>query len=166
MANRPFDGLYGEWYWFYGVDDLNFKVGSQVYRAREDENDGYRSALDEVEAVEDTTGLLFFRQPLAKVKVVPFNNGYTDGDKLVGKDEHVWLTIGTENYHDYYPMFVFSYEPTPRRWPLTRHKNRTKGWTRCGTIVLDTTHESNKEIQCQPYPISCTRQAMQQAFMV
>ena len=96
-------------YSFYGVNQNCFKLGSIVFEAIEDESDGYRSYLDSIPLVKSDK--IFQRRPLANVKV------QDDGDFVYlieyfdDGSEHTWLTIGTGNIDDYYPMFVFDYTP-------------------------------------------------------
>lgn len=103
---------------FYGVDNQCFKLGDVVYEAMEDPDDGYRSYLGSV-VVKDAAGLIFFGKPVDEVVVValavseteppdyPFN-GYVVKSL---RDGHEWLRFGTEDYLNYYPGFVFKYQP-------------------------------------------------------
>lgn len=98
-------------YAFYGVDHNQFKLNDIVYEAVEDESDGYRSYLESVE-VRDSKGI-FFGEPLDKVVLVEVDKGDFSGFELrsTTDENHVWLRFGTDNYDDYYPCFVFRYEP-------------------------------------------------------
>jgi len=96
---------------FYGVDNTHFKLGAQVYQAVEDEDDGYRSCLQEIEVVSkadvEARNLVFPKRPVDTVRVV------TDEDftSLIStRDGHVWLKFGTDVSDDYYPVFIFQYE--------------------------------------------------------
>lgn len=100
---------------FYGVNDTRFMLGSmlgkKVYKAIEDESDGYRSYLG---TIEDGSGELFVYpgRSFAKVRVAVIENRFQDGYALIdAEDEHIWLTIGTDNIDDYYPSFMFNYTP-------------------------------------------------------
>lgn len=104
-------------YDFYGVDNNTFCIGingSRVaFEAIEDKDDGYRSYLDSVIiAVIDHT---YFKQPIAKVRMERRPTSVTNnGWQLVDvTDEHVWLTVGTNNTDNYYPYFTFEYVPKP-----------------------------------------------------
>ncbi len=104
---------------FYGVDGNLFKLGTTVFEAIEDEGDGYRSMLGDVVIVEDVTGLVFSNEPFATVTVTWIEDGGRDsssegyeGYKLEDANGHVWLYVGTDDLHDYYPMFYFHYEPS------------------------------------------------------
>jgi hypothetical protein len=96
---------------FYGVCDNHYKLDNKIWEAIEDPGDGYRSYLQSVEETSDYTGI-FFPEPLAKVIVVRVNRNYFKGYEIIDvKDNHVWLKIGTDNTDDYYPWFVFDYQP-------------------------------------------------------
>jgi hypothetical protein len=106
-----FDSLVGKKYKFYGVDNNQFKLGSVVFEAIEDEGDGYRSYLNSV-IVKDVEKSIFFKRAIADVWLVQEDDGYFDGYKLIDiEDGHIWLRFGTDNSDDYYPWFVFEYSP-------------------------------------------------------
>ena len=96
---------------FYGVDNNSFKLDNCVFEAVEDENDGYRSCMDEVRMKDDTNGLIFFQTPLARVRVEDRTDGvhgtFNGYDLVDVNDGFVWLTFGTDNCDDYYPTFIF-----------------------------------------------------------
>ena len=103
---------------FYGADGNRFKLGNTVFEAKEDESDGYRSMMSEVKAVKRTKEMVFFDQPLGRVRVDEVRGhhrssyGNFDGYALVDmKDHHRWLLLGTDNSDDYYPSFTFEYTP-------------------------------------------------------
>lgn len=111
-----FDDLIGQTLDFYGVDTTYFKLGDTVWQAVEDESDGYRSLLGNIEAAD--ANHIFYPQPLARVLVEQVEDGtyhgYSfEGYQLTDADGHVWLIIGTEDYDDYYPTFIFDYSPKP-----------------------------------------------------
>lgn len=107
-------------YNFFGVDGYHFKLDAQVFEAIEDEGDGYRSYLDSV-LVRDTSDLIFPRTPLDRITIVEVRDegerdwkNYRapfDGYNFVAADGHVWLQVGTNEWDDYYPYFVFRYTP-------------------------------------------------------
>ena len=105
--------LFGKKVDFYGVDNTTFCVGvgkkKFVFEAIENEDDGYRSYFDTVVSVPDNG--VFFKMPIARVIIK--NNDDGGGGFLIidAKDGHEWLRVGTENFDDYYPMFVFYYSP-------------------------------------------------------
>ncbi len=104
------EDLLGKKFGFYGVDNNCFKLGRKIYEAIENEDDGYRSYLDSIIVV-NIDGI-FFNKPLAtvEVKAIEFNDfdGYVFEDT---KDGHVWLRVGTDYCDDYYPIFIFDYQP-------------------------------------------------------
>lgn len=106
------DELVGKEFGFYGVDGNFFKIGRYVFEAIENPDDGYRSYMDEVRAVETDQKLIFFKKPVAKVRVVeadPYED--FDGHRLVDDSGHVWLEFGTDTSDNYYPYCVFQYHP-------------------------------------------------------
>lgn len=104
-----FDKTVGKWYDFHGVDNNRFKLGTRVFEAIEDPDDGYRSYLGSIERT-DGEGI-FFPQPLARVKVAQFSDDNETGYSFTDKSGHVWLVFGTDNVDDYYPCFFFRYQP-------------------------------------------------------
>ncbi len=102
---------------FFGVDGNCFKIGDKVLEAVEDENDGYRSMLEDVrERTEE--GLVFFGQPLDTVMVreappepTEYSRDFRGHEVVSTKDGHRWLLLGTDDFLDYYPMFTFAYSP-------------------------------------------------------
>ena len=96
-----------------------FMLGGVVYKAMEDENDGYRSALGTVTA--GGTARIRNRFPpqlmlcsLETAVPAPPGSWTTKADVLVMTD---WVTqkpvlvIGTDNTDDYYPSFVAQFHP-------------------------------------------------------
>lgn len=103
---------------FHGVDGDTFILGSGGYiiafEVLEDPDDGYRSWLGEVRVREDVSDLVYFKQPLAEVKMREAARGDRDheGYELVDtSDGHVWLSFGTDHTDDWYPCYVFHYNP-------------------------------------------------------
>jgi hypothetical protein len=85
-----------------------------VFEAIEDEYDGWRSYLDSIVVIESKG--IFFNNPLAKVKIEDYDDGHNEGFKLIDiEDNHVWLEVGTDDYDDWYPYFVFRYQPKEKR---------------------------------------------------
>lgn len=109
-----FDDLVGKTVDFYGVDCNCFCVQTEggervAFEALEDESDGYRSYLGELKVI-PFEGKIFFEQPIAKVIVQEAAD--IAGFRLVdATTEHPWLRVGTDSYDDYYPCFVFDYDP-------------------------------------------------------
>lgn len=113
-----FSKLIGKKLKFYGVDGFCFKLGNHVFEALEDENDGYRSMMEDIvdiTANPDTKDKIFFKKPIALVTVHDSSSGHNDGDDhyalIDAKDGHIWLTFGTDHHDDYYPCFRFYYRP-------------------------------------------------------
>lgn len=113
MNKIDLDTLIGPTWDFYGVDNNFFKIDGLVLEAMEDPDDGYRSALAEVRVAKDTDKYkpTFFTQPIAQVKIREIENPERYGWELVDSSGHAWLRIGTDTSEDYYPCFLFSYEP-------------------------------------------------------
>lgn len=110
---------------FYGVDNECFCIGKEgktyVYEAISSESDGYRSYLETTE-LKSGEGKIFFHSPIAKVKVVSLDDvnyedsvGYTvkhvQGYALVDGNGHYWVFVGTSYHDQWYPYFVFEYNP-------------------------------------------------------
>jgi len=110
---------------YYGADsgDHTFNIDGIVFKVLEHPDDGYRSHLGPID-YSDTHSSLFFKQPIAKVKIVEFSDESPDNDDNVWahqldrgyrlidiEDGHVWLQFGTANYDDYYPYFMFRHFP-------------------------------------------------------
>ena len=110
----PFDSLVGRTVGLCGVDNnvVCLKVGSRklAFEAREDESDGYRSMMDEVVPV-PVAGHIFFKTPVAQVRVERVVLADFDGYDLVDETGHTWLRLGTSTTDEYYPMFIFDYAP-------------------------------------------------------
>ena len=101
---------------FYGVCGNRFKLGhamgTQVFEALEDANDGYRSCLESVGSIAIDPKDIFFPNPVARVKVCAIDAECFDGYYLeCVKTGHVWLKLGTNRDDSCYPTFVFNYEP-------------------------------------------------------
>jgi hypothetical protein len=107
---KTIDELVGKRFKFFGVDSNCFKIGSRIFEAIEDECDGYRSMLLTVCLADNTKPLIFSQLPLDTITVKE-DEEYR-GYKLVGRNGHVWLRIGTYDYDDYYPCFRFEYTPS------------------------------------------------------
>lgn len=106
------------WYRFYGCDNNYIRLDSDVVEIREDEDDGYRSAMDDMYLV-DTKELnpkpIFFRRALAEVQVLDLDERDESGWRLVDRDGHVWLEAGTDYCDSYYPCFFIRYTPKDKR---------------------------------------------------
>jgi len=95
---------------FYGVCGKRFKLGSIVFEAVEDANDGYRSCLENFYILdkEECKDDIFFHESIADVMII--ESPRIDGIEIVEND-HTYLTIGTDTSDNYYPFFVFEYNP-------------------------------------------------------
>ncbi len=115
-----FTDLIGKRFSFYGACNNQFRLGGITWEAIEDEDDGYRSCLDTIKVVRSEE--IFYQTPLAEVIVRETDKDVDscryhcddpfDGYELVDvKDGHRWLVFGTNRDDEYYPWFVFSYQP-------------------------------------------------------
>lgn len=136
LESTEFERIEGKSFPFYGVCDNQFKLGNIIWEAVEDPSDGYRSCLGVIRVagpigmdilqknaqiirehctITGPTDSIFFKSPIAQVKVVRVDNGDEfDGHHLIdtqAKHKHIWLSIGTRHRDDYYPSFVFHYQP-------------------------------------------------------
>ena len=101
-----------EWSEEADCNTISFRIDGKVYTAIEDPNDGYRSMLDRLVA-DDREMMNVFTpiQVLAKKKasrVGCANDTLEFIDVVTGG---VVLEVGTDNYDDYYPMFVGTFTP-------------------------------------------------------
>ena len=110
---------------YFGADtgECTFNIDGIVFKVEEDPDDGYRSHLGPV-LYADNDSSVFFRNPIAKVKILEYCDLEADldisvhgelsyGYRLVDvEDGHIWLEFGTANYNDYYPYFMF--RPAPK----------------------------------------------------
>ena len=132
-AQAVFDDMVasGDMFDFYGVDSECFKLGDMVLEAVKNESDGYRSCFGCLRVPPE--GKVFFPSPIDRVRIVsrdraqihehgkfPWTNIGFDGWELVAEDGHVWLRIGTDDAHDYYPCFHFEYTPRIARQEAKR----------------------------------------------
>jgi hypothetical protein len=109
--------LIGYEYDFYGVDNTTFRIGTSkslvTLDAMEDPDDGYRSYFG---CFRVSNVGVFFKTPISRVRLVDFDEDNFRGWGLIDvKDDHVWLRVGTDYNDDYYPCFIFDYQPKPVR---------------------------------------------------
>ena len=110
IATKAFKLLEDKEFYFYGVINNKFKIDDLVFEALEDPNDGYRSSLGAVVVTDDNGN--YHKRPLAKVKMIYDDSGEDLLHKLIDVDtNHLWLTIGTGEFGDYYPYFMFRFNP-------------------------------------------------------
>lgn len=100
--NIKFGELVGKRGILCAVDDLKFRIGDLTFEAIEDESDGYRSSLQEFKLVEN------IRSTFRENVTIYFDGAYFYLKNDLGK---VVLTVGTDYSVDYYPCFVFDWEP-------------------------------------------------------
>lgn len=105
-----FESLVGSEAVLYQCNGLNtFQLGSVLFEVVEDENDGYRSSMQEIKIIK-TNEPVTNKIKLDRVTILP--DLTISGYRLVGKDsEHLWLQFGTDNSDDYYPSFVYRWTP-------------------------------------------------------
>src|SRR5574338_1652026 len=101
-----FEAIVGYPWDFHGVDNNRFVIGTHgrvvAFEALEDPDDGYRSMLENIEAVA-LDDVIYSRIPLATVTVVRVDHGSFEGYDFVDvADGHVWLQVGTDHMDDYY----------------------------------------------------------------
>ena len=122
LCRNHFESLIGGVFEYYGADDAvgEFKIDDIIFRVLEDPEDGYRSMLGAIEYSRDQSRAIFFRASLGRVRLEQYDFDAADdvygeacrGYRLVDVDDgHVWLEFGTDNYDDYYPLFIFRHNP-------------------------------------------------------
>ena len=100
--NIKFEDLVGLSGILCAVDGFKFRIGNLTFEAIEDENDGYRSCLNEIQVVENIRPV--FRENVRITYDGEYFQLFAENDKCV-------LKIGTDHHDDYYPCFVFEWEP-------------------------------------------------------
>lgn len=106
-----FHDIIGQEFDFYGVCCEAFKIDDKIFEAVADGNDGYRSYLDSI-PLRNGDGFIFFHNPIARVKIENDPDETNDGYRFIDvNDGHIWLRFGTDSSDDYYPMFIFHYQP-------------------------------------------------------
>lgn len=118
---KDFRSLIGKTVQLHGADNNHVMLNGEIWECVEDEDDGYRSALKEINHVNEQGKLIFHRRPFAYVKVVEmidakigeYNHNFNGYQLVDVEDQHVWLVMGTDNTDDYYPSFVFTWTPKP-----------------------------------------------------
>lgn len=111
MRKIKFEELVGETGSLYLNTDTNrFQIGSCIFEAIENPDDGYRSMMDEIVLVTDQAQKI--GSPLASIEITKSSDNSFDGYKIVDlEDSHIWLKIGTDESDSYYPYFVFEWTP-------------------------------------------------------
>ena len=98
------------------VGCVKFMLDGNTYLAMENECDGLRSFMDEIKVVEEPCKYRF-----QDTEVLCRYDGYEgSSNKLLDfvdvKNNKTILTIGTENYDDWYPTCRFTYTPENLHW--------------------------------------------------
>ncbi len=117
---QDFDKLIGKKFKLYYNSNLNtFQLDNTIYEVVEDPCDDYRSCLKDVLIISDTALERYF---LADVEVLNgFNSRYSnEGYTLIDDSGHIWLEFGTDNYDDYYPCFIYNWNPKERVVKLSK----------------------------------------------
>lgn len=84
-----------------------FQLGEIIFEVIEDENDGYRSMMEQVMIVGRKAKTV---KELAKITIR--SSDKISGFELVDNlDGHVWLSFGTDYTDGYYPFCVFNWIP-------------------------------------------------------
>ena len=114
-----FDKLVGSKATLYKRNEQNcFQLGSVLFEIMEDESDGYRSAMQEARVLaRDANG--GERVGEVVIKNQKDAQDFTGWELVDTNDGHIWLKFGTNNLDDYYPCFVFQWEPKPVVVPIT-----------------------------------------------
>jgi len=95
-----------------GADVIRFVLDGVIYAAYENEEDGYRSSLGEIE-IESKPVLNMFRRTKVMVSIDKDEAMASFADAKNGKEI---MAIGTGNWSDYYPYFVASFDPKSLHW--------------------------------------------------
>ena len=99
-------------YDYYG-NDILFCLDGITYLITEDEDDGYRSYMTELEITDRQIKNVFSEQTV-ECKYIDKDrecNETSDILQIYSLDEKMILEIGTGNTDDYYPYTVFNYNP-------------------------------------------------------
>jgi len=122
-ARAGMQSLIGKEFFFYGVFQNQFKIDDLILEALEDPNDGYRSTLGLIQHTTKTNGYKHFhKKPIAYVEVEEISGDlkgfndyvYSDFEGFALRDTRTntyILAVGTSDVGDYYPAFVFNYNP-------------------------------------------------------
>ena len=122
IARKGLKLLENKEFYFYGSNGNKFKLDDLVFEALEDPNDGYRSSLGAIVVRNDKS--IFQRKPLAKVRmeILELNDSYYH--VLIDiNTNHEWLRIGTGDIDDYYPYFVYDYNPDKNQTEFVKIEN-------------------------------------------
>lgn len=94
---------------------IRFKLDNQIYMAVEDNNDGYRSAMGRIFISNNPKDEIKYKIPDHEVITKMKDDGsYQNNDTLQFIDvlsNEVVLEVGTDNWDDYYPLFMDNWTP-------------------------------------------------------
>jgi hypothetical protein len=96
---------------YYNNHACQFQLGQVVFQVNEDEQDGYRSCLRDVEILSTDARTRpgdFMAEIVITKSTVPDRDSWEFVDTKTG---HIWLEFGTDNVDDYYPSFIFYFYP-------------------------------------------------------
>lgn len=85
------------------VEGYKFRIGDLTFEAIEDEYDGYRSMMSTLCIVDN------IRPTFSEEVTIGTEYGHTL--VLTTNDDNVVLRVGTDYHDDYYPVFVFGWNP-------------------------------------------------------
>ena len=105
-----FEDMIGGTHKFYGVDNHCFKIGFHTFEAVEDADDGWRSFMECVNVKADNE-LIFFRHSIANIRIEVLTENVKIYRFVDADDDHIWLAFGTDLHDEWYPVFVFEYNP-------------------------------------------------------
>lgn len=92
---------------------IDFKLNDKVYRAIEDDNDGYRSMCEKIVVLPSRKIEASF-EPVVVYGIMGNGNPYSKDEVINFYDiitNKIVLSIGTENADDYYPTFIMNWIP-------------------------------------------------------
>lgn len=94
-----------------GIDhtcgEVLFQIDGLNYLIIEDEDDGYRSYMSELEITDRTIKNIFCGQPVR----CEHQGEESDILRIYSSDNKIILEVGTDYTDDYYPCAVFNYYP-------------------------------------------------------
>lgn len=103
----------GEETWEEDANAYRFVLDDITYMAVEDPSDGYRSMLCDLQITSDKVNYNFPPQKVIGKMMLP-NSEYYANDIIEFYDaftDKLVLSIGTDNYDDYYPSCVMNWHP-------------------------------------------------------
>lgn len=94
---------------------FRFELDGVTYGAHEDPSDGYRSMMSHLSTYEDRPANIFEPVQVEAVMRDCKRERYYGGCEILDLvyNGEVILSVGTDDYDDYYPYFVARWDPTP-----------------------------------------------------